>query len=333
VDRIEQFCSFYHEYNAISEQRRSMQRRVLREAQSRIGKDLVDFERRDLAAYLETLVRQDEFKPRTVAARLYALRPFFEWAWREKLISAERLMELKDVEPPRGSTVDAQPNPYSRKQIAYFWREVEKKYPLPEDSEKWVSRWERGISPWKRAQPVAKRYQLEAIVALALCGGLRRDEIWRIGLEDMSPDNEYIVVHGARKNAEGVSYVRVVPWTTEWMREAVERWLTLRERIGPEHDQPWLSLHYSWFKHPLSFEAYELLVRRIPPGWSYQRFRHTAATELLRAGYELQEVQAIMGHSRIQQTLGYAKIIPDDLVKTARRANANLSRAITPVAA
>lgn len=328
-DRIEQFCSSYHEFNDISEQRRAMQRRVLREAEARVGKPLEDFEADDLSGYLETLVG-DGLKPKTVAGRLYAVRPYLDWAWRKKLIPADRLMELKDVSPPRGASKDSKPNPYSRKQIAYFWREFDKRYPLPDNPDKWISRWERDISPWSRVQPIAKRYQLEAIVALALGGGLRREEIWRIGLDDIDPVNEYIVVHGAKKNPEAEAEIRAVPWTTTWMREAVTRWLLMRERVAPEHDFTWLSLHGSYRKNKMRWNTYEMLVHDITPGWSYQRFRHTAATEMLRNGYELEQVQKILGHRRIQQTLAYAKIAPDDLVKRARKVEADYSRAIAP---
>lgn len=329
MDSIERFCSFYFEYNAISEQRRTMVRRVLRDCASQIGRDLAELTAPELSHYLETLVA-DGLMAQTVGGRLYAIRPFLKWAWREKLIPAERYMELCDVEPPRGSSYEPDPSPYTRKQIAQFWREVERKYPLRSDHEKWMRWYFEGKKPWRKVQRIAKRYQLEAMTALALSGGLRRDEIWNIPLDNLEPDAAYVVVVGARKNRDGTPKPRAVPWTTPWMHAAVSRFLAMREQLAPDHDHVWLSLHQDHFRKPMQYRTYEVLLRQVPPGWSFQRFRHTAATEMLRADYPLEQVQVILGHAKIQQTLAYAKIIPDDVVHTANRVEAIYTRAIAP---
>lgn len=325
------FAAFYFPYHHITEKRAKMMQRVFRELEAHTGKELVDVEADELQDYLATLIASG-LVPKTIAGRVYALRPFFHWAWQQKLIDAERFMELKDVELPRGASSDGRPNPYPRKEIKQFWRELDETYPVDERFDHWLARWHRGTSKWARVQRTAKRIQTEAIVALALGGGLRRDEIWNMQLDDLEPDAEYLVVRRtARKNREGIDKPRAVPWTSDWMRDAVRRWIDLRERIDPGHDGPWLSLHQQHFRQPMSYRKFELLLHDIGSGWSYQRMRHTCATELLRTRkWELHEVQKLLGHSRIQQTLAYAELLPDDIVRAARRGAEDYGEAVAP---
>lgn len=328
ADLIEQFCNELHTYHGISEKRRKFQRLTLAECEAHIGHELEAMTADELRAYLTTLVTGG-LHPKTVAGRLYAIRPYIRWLWKKEMIDADRLMRLLDVEPPRGHNAGGKPNPYSRKEIQAFWREFDEKYPLPRNHEDTIKRWLNGTKKWSRVQPIAKRFQMKAIVALALAGGLRRDEIWRVELIDVDPLNEYILVHGARKNPQAEAEDRVVPWTTEWMQDALAEWLWLRERIDPPHDRIWLSLHQDHYRKPMRHRQFEVLMR-FGRGWGYQRMRHTAATELLRAGYALEHVQKIMGHRNIQQTLGYAKILTDDLVRRARNQSSRLEKAIGP---
>jgi integrase len=80
----------------------------------------------------------------------------------------------------------------------------------------------------------------------------------------------------------------------------------------------------------MRFTKFKLFAGGIGDGWELHRMRHTAITEMLRAGYPLHEVQRIAGHARIQQTLAYAELLPDDLVKTAARQSDVLSKALCP---
>jgi site-specific recombinase XerC len=105
----------------------------------------------------------------------------------------------------------------------------------------------------------------------------------------------------------------------EPLRNAIQAWLDFREQLAPTNDSPWLSL---WRKHalkPAQKRTFNLALGRIGPGYSLHRLRHTAATEMLRAGYELEAVQKILGHSRIQQTLEYAELLDEDVLAAAKR--------------
>jgi integrase len=62
-----------------------------------------------------------------------------------------------------------------------------------DEASSWISRWNRGISPYSRVQLPAIRLQLDAIIALGLQCGLRRGEVLRPHGEVMHPDNADVV--------------------------------------------------------------------------------------------------------------------------------------------
>jgi site-specific recombinase XerD len=315
-DVLDRFCADYHSYNDISADRRTMQRRVLTEFAATLpeGVDLCTAGANELRDYLASLIA-DGLKPSTIRRILGAIRPFYKWAWQRGLVTADVLMQIRDVEAPRGGR-NGKPRPYTAKEMRQFWLDLDAALPFVD--EKWLRRYFNGSSPWRRVQSHARRLQLEAIVALALYGGLRRDEIWRLSIDDMHYENEYVVVTGARKNAEAEALKRAVPMI-EPLRNAIQAWLDFREQLAPTNDAPWLSL---WRKHalkPAQKRTFNLALGRIGPGYSLHRLRHTAATEMLRAGYELEAVQKILGHSRIQQTLEYAELLDEDVLAAAKR--------------
>ena len=56
--------------------------------------------------------------------------------------------------------------------------------------------------------------QIEAIASLALMGGLRATEIRLIDIDDIHPDNEFIVVCGKSSFGERQGYREVPRWTS-----------------------------------------------------------------------------------------------------------------------
>jgi site-specific recombinase XerD len=332
VDPIAAFCDDYHDYHNITKPRRLMQIRVLRELEDQLPGSVLDIDAAQLRAYMGWLVNERGLHPNTVRQYRNAIKPLLTWAWERRWISADDLLEMRSVRLPRGAGPYSTPRPYKRKQLDRFWREMEERYPWSVDgtietAEKFLTRWRKGTSKWNRVQRYAKRLQIEAIVALALYGGLRRDEIFNLQLDDMHPDNEYIVVR-ARKNKEGEWRERAVPWLGDQMRPAVARWLEFRDELDPPHDRPWLSLHHqAHHRKAMRHRMFEMLLHDIGDGWEFHRMRHTAATIMLRSGIPLDKVSKILGHSRLEQTRQYAEVSHNDLVVVARRIAGDYSRA------
>jgi site-specific recombinase XerD len=340
-DLIAEFCAARFDYHQISASRRRQQPKVLRAFEASLdGRQLTDATAADLSAYLGSRVAAGR-APNTVRKELNMVKPFFTWLWQDRhLIDGETYMRIKAIRPPRGTTPFGRPRPYKRAEIDRLHQEVALAYPWldawrhkagVDDVDRavmFVQRWQRGASGWSRVQPFFQRVQIDAIIALALYGGLRCDEIYRLGLEAMHPDNDYVVVQGARKNASAERIERAVPWMTDEMRDRVDRWLAARTLIpGVEHDRPWLSLHQHHRHKPMSEDTFRMLLTNLGSGWEFHRLRHTAITAMMRAMPEKPHiVQRIAGHSRLSQTLQYAELLPGDLVAAARAAARDFRR-------
>jgi integrase len=65
-------------------------------------------------------------------------------------------------------------------------------------------------------------------------------------------------------------------------------------------------------------------IRRANP----HRFRHTFATDMVRAGMSLPALMQLMGHSRIETTLIYVQLAPQDVYEQYARAIANRIRPV-----
>lgn len=268
----------------------------------------------------------------TVRKHLNAVKPFYRWCWQRRLIDADRFMRIGEVKPPRGSTGNARPRPYTTREVERFWTDLDQAFPLTTD--RMLSRWERGMSRWPRVWTHAMHLQVQAIATLALFGGLRRAEIRHSGIDDIHPDNDFIVVRGKSPFGERQGY-REVPYT-EAGREYVGRWLEFRARIAPTHAHPWLVLTPTASpngrvpSHPfnaISDDGFERILGRVG-AWEFHRFRHTCATEWLRAGVELEKVSRLLGHADIKQTLGYAELVRNDVARGVRKAEADFVTAV-----
>lgn len=331
-DAIERFTVEYQRFHRISRGRAHEQVAVLRELEQLGGGDIFN-DPGELLVRFQLLRLERGNVPATIGRLRGMIRPFYEWAWQSRFITAETLMEVKAVRGPRGYRPRYVPRPYRRDEIERLWRDFNRQFPAdyPDRLKRRKVRWVNGTTPWRTIKPTAQRLQTRAIIVLALCGGLRRDEIYRLTLVNMHHENEYVVVDGARKNGEAVSRAREVPWVTAEMRDWVREWIEFREFLNPAHDRPWMSLwgKDSWWG-PLYANRYEATLAKLGRGYEFHRLRHTAATEMLRAGYPLESVQRILGHATIQQTLVYAELLPDDLVRIAARSQLAMSDALIP---
>jgi site-specific recombinase XerD len=61
------------------------------------------------------------------------------------------------------------------------------------------------------------------------------------------------------------------------------------------------------------------------------RFRHTFASDMIRAGISLPALMQLMGHAQIQTTLVYVQITPQDVWEQYTRAVAQHIRPASPL--
>lgn len=313
ADALDRFAREYQSYHGLSERRVLDQTKELRAFEDHAGHPLVECDGSDLASYLAKLV-EDGLHVNTVRKRGNLIRPFYTWAYGAGLVTGEALMSIRAVRNPKGATGLTLPKPYTPEQLARFRRELDARYPLLTAHR--LMYWTTGRSHYPKVAKHAVRLQLEAIVGLALYCGLRRREIFDLRLDDMHPDNEYVVIQSGKGGKR-----REVPHS-RMSRKKVREWLEFREKLDPPHDEPWLSLSPrqpkgGWLK-PIQWDRYRYLLSSVGK-WRLHRFRHTAATNWLRAGMPLELVSRMLGHASIQQTLGYAEIVKTDIHKHVER--------------
>lgn len=311
----DRFAREYQEYNGITAGRREEQLKVIAALEADAGKPATDCGADEIRAFLASLTEGGNH-PNTVRKKLNMLKPFFGWAWAAGLVDAETYMKIQRIEPPAKSSARGLPRPYKRPELDRFYAELDAAYPKL-DSDYFWRRFDKGTSRFRRVRKDATRAQFDAIVALALHCGLRRQEIFDCTLDDIHPDNEYVVV----REGKGGKY-REVPHT-DASRAAVQRWIEVRHRLKPRHKATWLSLwgtkKRDWSK-PMSFYRFEKLMLNLGSGWELHRFRHTCGTEWLRSTGRIELVKKLLGHSNISQTEGYAEVVRDDLARAMTNA-------------
>jgi hypothetical protein len=175
----------------------------------------------------------------TVRKHLHAVKPFFKWCWQQRIIDADRYMRIARGPPPRGSTSNARPRPYKRKEVERFWTELDARWPTDDRAvhlalERGLSRWPPGVAA--RDEPADAGGHVAGAVRRA---APRRDPLGG-AMDDIHPDNEFIVVRGksrsvsARATARSPTPSRAARWSDGgWSSASSDR---------PPHDSPWLVL-------------------------------------------------------------------------------------------
>jgi integrase/recombinase XerD len=166
-----------------------------------------------------------------------------------------------------------------------------------------------------------------AIVGLMLLQGLRSCEVLALDQEDLILSEAQIRVRGKGNK------VRLLPLAPEAV-QLLEHYLRLER---PSHCGMALFVCLkgrargtrmtaaglrSLFRHHRQTTG----VAKANP----HRFRHTFATDLIRAGISLPALMQLMGHAQIQTTMVYVSITPQDVYQQYVRAVAQLVRHVPP---
>lgn len=143
-----------------------------------------------------------------------------------------------------------------------------------------------------------------AILILAGAAGLRRGEIVRVNITDLSDDgaNPFLLVR-----AKG-GHDRLIPVTAEIAG-------LIRTRCAADPDGGWAFPSRDG-GHIRPRWASKLAARVLPPGWSLHSLRHRFATTAYSADRDLLAVQRLLGHSSVATTQRYTAP-PDDAMRRA----------------
>lgn len=332
-DTLARFRSEYQIPQGICEQRQREQNAELEKLAAWLDpKALLDLTQQDLLTYLgEKLSRG--LSPNYVRTLYMMHRSFVSWATTAGLIPADRSAMIRLIGSPRGSTANSRPNPYGPKEVRQFKKLLADKYPLLPQygrGSRLLPRYLQGKTPslrtalWRHA----RRLQFEAQVSLALELGLRSKEIFDLTIDAAHYVNDVVVVVTAKQGPGGRD-TRQIPWTPHAHARMTD-WIEFRALLKPPNDSLWLGLNYQASGmdqlRPHTMVNFHGALRVFGPGWRWHRFRHTAATEWLRAGMPLEKVCVFMGHARLEQTRAYTEILNSDIATAMANAQDGFSK-------
>lgn len=298
---------------------RSAQDRFLSDLENWSGQRVPHVDARSLTGFLESKLASGAH-PNTVRKYVGIVRAFYRREYEAGRVSAEMLLDVLSVKPPREATRRAQPQPYRRNELSRLWATLEERWPrLPHDEAWfWLRRWVDGRSPYSRVRPHAIRSQLDAVIGLALYCGLRRREIFQLDEEAMHDDNAYVVIFDEPRNWSAVR--RTVPYT-DATRELIAPWCRMRGVIAPEHSRAWLNLYAETTAHePMSRDTFNKLLRTyLGPGWTLARLRATCGVAWAKAGLAPEHLRHVLGYASISDVHPYLALVGGDVERQMYR--------------
>lgn len=159
-----------------------------------------------------------------------------------------------------------------------------------------------------------------AMVALILSGGFRVSEIVSLNLSDivMEKNQLKMVRKGKKEDA---------PFFSDWGKEYLGRYLQSRSKYRPSPQEEAVFLAVSPAKpngHRIDIRSVQKLVKKYAqafgiPDLSVHKLRHSFATQFLRLNPDPHQLQAQLGHSKIETTMQYAHVLEDALGKAVNR--------------
>lgn len=168
------------------------------------------------------------------------------------------------------------------------------------------------------------------LVALMAESGLRVSEVVNLRMRDVSKKRDRLrVIDG--KGGDRTVYL------SEGGSARLVEWLAMREGITPNSDYVFPQLRSTAYRKPserqgakergtrLSTSYVRALTARlgakagVPRRTNPHAFRHTAATQMVEAGFELPEVQVTLGHANVATTSIYLHVRNVRLADKVRR--------------
>lgn len=186
---------------------------------------------------------------------------------------------------------------------------------------------EKALRKAARALDGYRGAMLDTAIVLAVGAGLRREELATLTVEGITPGWIRVVGKGNKERHMAVD---------EHMQPLVDAWLAERERHAPTHGGLFLSPQRpDWTLSPWSFwdlvrqASHDAFGDLDPCGKGCRcfevvtgphDFRRTFATRLLDQGFDIREVQVLMGHESAETTARYDKRSEDALFQKRRKA-------------
>jgi integrase/recombinase XerD len=158
-----------------------------------------------------------------------------------------------------------------------------------------------------------------AWIHLMLYSGLRSCEVRRLQVEDINFENKRVRIEQSKGLKDRIVYMNAATITT------MQAWLQVRETIKPP------SKHVFFYRRqPLTQRYAQIRLKtygkRCGVAITPHQLRHSCATLLLNAGAPVLSVQSLLGHEKLDTTLGYARLYDGTIAADYYRAMSQVER-------
>ncbi|SDU12773.1 integrase/recombinase XerC [Verrucomicrobium sp. GAS474] len=257
-------------------------------------------------AWLYRLTREGKHRPASIRLRFAALRSFFTWAQRERLVPEN---------PAKGI-----PLPKLPRRLPLFLTTDQIARLLAAPREKWVAlrkqaeaggrkRPGRAWEEWQEARDTAW-------LELFYGAGLRIGELTTLDVVRYDRASGVVRVVGKGRKE------RLCP-VGEVAAEAIDRYLRLRPFAEETHPRLFLSARGAALTPraiQLALKEF-LMIAGLDPKLTPHKLRHTFATHLLDYGADLRSVQELLGHAQATTTQIYTSVSTERMKKAYRKAH------------
>lgn len=294
VSHVEQFIEYLSKVRNLSENTlRSYQTDLLAFQQwcSREGVEVTKVDHRNLRLYLAYL-KQAQYSAKTLNRHLSALRSFYKWMQREKLIATDPALALSNPRAPRNlphTMTDSDVN--------------------------------RLLESCDTSTAVGLRDR--AFLEFLYATGARISEVATLKLEQIDLQNGTVRLFGKGSKERIVPlYESAIEWLKKYLRSSRPT-LLLKDKSGRAHSALFISVrgnNMSADSLRKVFSSY-LAASGLDSSLSPHAMRHTYATELLGGGADLRIVQELLGHESLSTTQVYTHLSVDRLKEAAKAAH------------
>jgi integrase/recombinase XerD len=215
----------------------------------------------------------------TLGKDISAIRSYTRWCLRARLRADDPTLELEF--PKRRRRL---PRPLKHEELNVLEQILARPSPVLDVRMKRI--WERN----------------RRLVIVLLYTGLRRTEVAGLVWDDVYLADAHLLVR--TETAKG-GHERIVPLHSRVIAELEATPLAARRGAIAGH------LDGRCLSHKTIGTIFERWLNDQGLRISAHKLRHTAATELLKSGASLREVQETLGHADVRTTAGYTAIIPD----------------------
>ena len=270
VSDIEDYLAWLRDKRGKAVQTLTTYRRLLRQfAAAHSGRDLRLLDDEALQHYLVNHLGSGNRSPATLSKHRSVLRGFYEWLYRQCILSANPTLELE---------LPCQPQPAAPRTLTLA--QISTLLEAPETDDPWLIR-------------------DHAILELFYSTGMRLAELAAINYCDLDANSDHYLIRGRGDVTRPV-------FIGSKARTALARWRSVRDNLPGSTNEAALFLNEkggrlsdrSIAKHVKDYAATRLPGINVHP----QLLRHTFAIHLLQATGDLRAVQALLGHKKLVTT-------------------------------